>query len=115
MVRGHVIAAPELSGPGGSPERQGGDHDAHALFSQAARDRMDALKKTALHEHHRRLGARLVDFAGWEMPIQYASQLDEHHAVRTHAGMFDVAHMVAVDLHGASVRAFLSKLLMFTR
>jgi aminomethyltransferase len=70
-----------------------------------------SLKKTALHEHHRRLGARLVDFAGWEMPIQYASQLDEHHAVRTHAGMFDVAHMAAVDLRGANVRAFLSKLL----
>lgn len=68
-------------------------------------------KKTALNEHHRRLGARLVDFAGWEMPIQYASQLDEHHAVRTHAGMFDVAHMVAVDLHGANVRPFLSRLL----
>ncbi|MCC2655766.1 MAG: gcvT [Panacagrimonas sp.] len=72
---------------------------------------MLSLKKTALHEHHRRLGARLVDFAGWEMPIQYASQLDEHHAVRTHAGMFDVAHMVAVDLHGANVRAFLARLL----
>ena len=69
------------------------------------------LKKTALHDHHQRLGARLVDFAGWEMPIQYASQLDEHHAVRAHAGMFDVAHMVAVDLHGANVRAFLSRLL----
>jgi aminomethyltransferase len=69
------------------------------------------LKKTALHDHHRRLGARLVDFAGWEMPIQYASQLDEHHAVRTHAGMFDVAHMAAVDLHGANVRALLSRLL----
>ena len=69
------------------------------------------LKKTALHDHHRKLGARLVDFAGWEMPIQYASQLDEHHAVRSGAGMFDVAHMVVVDLHGARVREFLSQLL----
>ncbi|MEQ1440426.1 glycine cleavage system aminomethyltransferase GcvT [Fontimonas sp. SYSU GA230001] len=69
------------------------------------------LKKTALHAEHQRLGARLVDFAGWEMPIQYASQLDEHHAVRQHAGMFDVAHMCAVDLHGARVREFLRHLL----
>ena len=69
------------------------------------------LKKTALHDQHQKLGARLVDFAGWEMPIQYASQLDEHHAVRGGAGMFDVAHMVVVDLHGAKVRAFLSRLL----
>lgn len=69
------------------------------------------LKKTALHDQHQKLGARLVDFAGWEMPIQYASQLDEHHAVRTSAGMFDVAHMVVVDLHGARVREFLAKLL----
>jgi aminomethyltransferase len=69
------------------------------------------LKKTALHAEHVKLGARLVDFAGWEMPIQYASQLDEHHAVRAGAGMFDVAHMSAVDLHGGRVRVFLRKLL----
>ena len=69
------------------------------------------LKKTALHAEHVRLGARLVDFAGWEMPIQYQSQLDEHHAVRAGAGMFDVAHMSAVDLHGPRTREFLRKLL----
>ena len=73
------------------------------------RDRM--LKKTALHDQHQQLGARLVDFAGWEMPIQYASQLDEHHLVRAHAGMFDVAHMCVVDMHGARVREFLRQLL----
>lgn len=69
------------------------------------------LKKTALHAEHQALGARLVDFAGWEMPIQYQSQLDEHHAVRQGAGMFDVAHMAAVDLHGARVREYLRLLL----
>ncbi|WP_029922903.1 glycine cleavage system aminomethyltransferase GcvT [Nevskia soli] len=69
------------------------------------------LKKTALHAHHQALGAKLVDFAGWDMPIQYASQLDEHHAVRAGAGMFDVAHMAAVDLHGARAREFLRHLL----
>ena len=69
------------------------------------------LKTTALHREHQHLGARLVDFAGWDMPIQYQSQLEEHHAVRTSAGMFDVAHMAAVDLHGPRVREFLQRLL----
>lgn len=72
---------------------------------------LNMLKHTALHPEHVRLGARLVDFAGWEMPIQYTSQLDEHHAVRRHAGMFDVAHMSAVDLHGSQVRDCLRRLL----
>lgn len=69
------------------------------------------LKKTALHEEHQALSAKLVDFAGWEMPIQYASQLDEHHTVRGGAGMFDVAHMAAVDLLGTRTREFLRGLL----
>lgn len=69
------------------------------------------LKQTALHAEHVRLGAKLVDFAGWDMPIQYASQLDEHHAVRQAAGMFDVAHMTAVDLSGPRTREFLQNLL----
>ncbi|NKF22405.1 glycine cleavage system aminomethyltransferase GcvT [Solimonas marina] len=69
------------------------------------------LKHTALHAEHVRLGAKLVDFAGWDMPIQYSSQLDEHHAVRSDAGMFDVAHMTAVDLSGTRTREFLRKLL----
>ncbi|HEX4872456.1 MAG TPA: glycine cleavage system aminomethyltransferase GcvT [Nevskiaceae bacterium] len=69
------------------------------------------LQKTALHAEHQRLGARLVDFAGWEMPIQYQSQLEEHHAVRQGCGMFDVAHMQAIDLHGPRTRAFLRHLL----
>jgi len=69
------------------------------------------LKKTALHAAHLDLGAKLVDFAGWDMPIQYASQLEEHHAVRRSAGMFDVAHMSAVDLKGVQTRGFLRHLL----
>lgn len=68
------------------------------------------LKHTALHAEHQRLAAKLVDFAGWDMPIQYQSQLDEHHAVRMSVGMFDVAHMAALDLHGARVREFLRHL-----
>lgn len=65
------------------------------------------LKHTALHAEHQALNARLVDFAGWDMPIQYTGPLDEHQAVRSSAGMFDVAHMSAVDLEGPRVREFL--------
>jgi aminomethyltransferase len=53
----------------------------------------------------------MVDFGGWDMPIHYGSQIDEHHQVRRDAGMFDVSHMTVVDLHGAQVRAFLRHLL----
>jgi aminomethyltransferase len=67
--------------------------------------------KTRLNEAHRRLGARMVDFGGWDMPLNYGSQVDEHHQVRRDAGMFDVSHMTIVDLRGDHVRAFLRRLL----
>jgi aminomethyltransferase len=57
------------------------------------------------------MGARLVDFAGWDMPIHYGSQIEEHHAVRNSSGMFDVSHMTVVDLIGESAPAFLRYLL----
>jgi aminomethyltransferase len=56
---------------------------------------------------HRAAGARLVDFAGWDMPLHYGSQLEEHHAVRRDAGMFDTSHMLAIDVEGTGARAFL--------
>ncbi len=65
------------------------------------------LKKTFLNAEHHALGARMVDFGGWEMPVNYGSQVDEHHAVRRDAGMFDVSHMVVFDIHGSGARAFL--------
>ena len=68
------------------------------------------LRKTVLNEAHRALGARMVDFGGWEMPVNYGSQIEEHHAVRRDAGMFDVSHMCPVDLTGPDCRAFLSRL-----
>ncbi|HET6436077.1 MAG TPA: glycine cleavage system aminomethyltransferase GcvT [Xanthomonadaceae bacterium] len=68
-------------------------------------------QKTILNDTHRALGARMVDFGGWDMPIHYGSQIDEHHAVRQDAGMFDVSHMTVVDLAGTRVREFLRKLL----
>ncbi|RYE72725.1 MAG: glycine cleavage system protein T, partial [Oxalobacteraceae bacterium] len=67
-------------------------------------------QKTILNDTHRALGAKMVDFGGWDMPIHYGSQLDEHHLVRSDAGMFDVSHMTVVDLHGARVRGFLRHL-----
>ena len=67
--------------------------------------------KTPLNDAHRALGAKMVDFGGWDMPIHYGSQIDEHHLVRREAGMFDVSHMTVVDLRGAGVRPFLRQLL----
>ena len=68
------------------------------------------IRTTALNAVHRALGARMVDFGGWDMPLHYGSQIDEHHAVRSGAGMFDVSHMRVVDLQGEGTdapRAFL--------
>ncbi len=67
----------------------------------------DVLKRTPLFAAHQSAGAKLVDFGGWEMPLHYGSQIDEHHAVRRNAGMFDVSHMRAVEVHGAGAAAFL--------
>ena len=68
-------------------------------------------QKTILNDMHRRLGARMVDFGGWDMPLHYGSQLEEHHAVRGDSGMFDVSHMCAVDVVGTGSKAFLSRLI----
>jgi aminomethyltransferase len=67
--------------------------------------------KTALYDTHILQGAKIVDFGGWEMPLHYGSQIEEHHAVRRDAGMFDVSHMGVVDLTGDRVREFLTSLL----
>ncbi len=67
--------------------------------------------KTILNDSHRSLGARMVDFGGWDMPLQYSSQVEEHEAVRNDAGMFDVSHMTIVDLHGERTREFLRHLM----
>src|SRR5688500_6948633 len=67
-------------------------------------------QKTIYNETHRSHGAKMVDFGGWDMPIHYGSQIDEHHQVRRDAGLFDVSHMTVVDVKGANVRAFLRKL-----
>jgi len=66
--------------------------------------------KTPLYDNHVEAGARIVDFGGWDMPLHYGSQKEEHHAVRRHAGVFDVSHMTIVDLSGARVREYLQHL-----
>jgi aminomethyltransferase len=68
-------------------------------------------RRTPLFELHQELGARIVDFGGWDMPVQYTSQISEHHAVRRAAGVFDVSHMCVIDLKGARTRPFLQYLL----
>ena len=70
-----------------------------------------ALRRTPLYEQHAELGAKLVPFAGWEMPVTYEGIREEHSAVRTHAGMFDVSHMGEVEVEGPGALAFLQRVL----
>ena len=67
--------------------------------------------RTPLYDEHLALGGRMVPFGGWEMPLHYGSQIEEHHAVRRSAGMFDVSHMRILDLEGCEVNPFLRRLL----
>lgn len=70
-----------------------------------------APKRTPFYQSHIDSDGKLVDFSGWELPIHYGSQIEEHEAVRTDAGMFDVSHMVVTDISGADSKAWLQKLL----
>ncbi|MCB1665123.1 MAG: glycine cleavage system aminomethyltransferase GcvT [Pseudomonadales bacterium] len=67
--------------------------------------------RTPLYQQHLDAGAKIVDFSGWDMPIQYQSLIEEHHAVRQHAGVFDVSHMTVVDVKGPQAKAWLQILL----
>lgn len=67
--------------------------------------------RTALYQNHLDAGAKMVDFGGWDMPIHYGSQIEEHNAVRADAGMFDVSHMTVVDVQGTDAKPYLQKLL----
>jgi aminomethyltransferase len=69
------------------------------------------LRRTSLYGRHAELGAKLVPFAGWEMPVTYEGVREEHMAVRTHAGMFDVSHMGEVEVEGPGALAFLQRVL----
>ena len=61
---------------------------------------MEKLKKTALFEEHKRLGGKIIEFAGWALPVQYEGIMDEHHRVRNQAGLFDVSHMGEIQIKG---------------
>src|ERR1700730_16237274 len=69
-----------------------------------------SLKRTPLYDEHRALDARLGEFSGWEMPVQYSSILEEHRAVRTRAGLFDVSHMGEFRVEGPDALAYLQYL-----
>ena len=72
---------------------------------------MQTLRRTPLYERHRALNARMVPFAGWEMPVQYAGVIAEHRAVRTDAGVFDVSHMGELEVEGPRAHELLQSLL----
>ena len=69
------------------------------------------MRRTPLYDAHRAAGAKLAQFAGWEMPLHYGSQIEEHHAVRRDAGVFDTSHMLPVDVEGAQAAPFLRRAL----
>ena len=71
---------------------------------------MARLKRTPLYAAHRRAGAKMVEFAGWEMPVQYRGVIDEHLAVRSDAGLFDVSHMGEIEVRGAGALEFCQRL-----
>ena len=68
------------------------------------------MKTTPLNQQHKELGARMVPFGGWEMPVQYAGVIEEHLAVRQAAGLFDVSHMGEVEVKGAGALAYIQEL-----
>ena len=69
------------------------------------------MRRTPLYDAHRAANAKMVEFAGWEMPLHYGSQIEEHHAVRRDAGMFDTSHMLALDVEGVAATQFLRQAL----
>ena len=69
------------------------------------------MKRTSLYEAHQKLGGKLIEFGGWEMPVQYTSITDEHLAVRNAAGIFDISHMGEVTVSGTAATEFLNSIL----
>src|SRR3954447_20115320 len=78
-----------------------------APWRRLASRRMQTLRQTPLHDRHVALGARMVAFAGWEMPVQYEGVIPEHKVVRTDAGVFDVSHMGELEVEGPTARDLL--------
>src|SRR6187401_3058645 len=84
----------------------GREYDLNMMDKDAESGKME-LRETALRSRHAELGARLIPFAGWLMPVQYSGIMDEHRAVRSAAGLFDLGHMGQVRVTGADALAFL--------
>ena len=83
-----------------------------ASFTAAGSNiKVNAMKRTPLYEIHQQLGAKLIEFGGWEMPVQYTSIVDEHLAVRKAAGLFDISHMGEIQISGPAAEAFLNQTL----
>src|SRR3954470_22851574 len=115
--RGAARDANRLSSAGPISQVQGqrgggGEFSSAAFFIGDARSHPEEIlgRRTPLYDLHVELGARMVDFGGGDMPVNYRSQIEEHHAVRRDAGVFDVSHMCVIDARGARVRGFLAKL-----
>ncbi len=85
--------------------------DTHSQDITSQNDQSQTPQRTPFYQSHIDSDGKLVDFSGWELPIHYGSQIEEHEAVRTDAGMFDVSHMVVTDIKGADTKAWLQKLL----
>ncbi len=107
-----MVSRPNLSGYGTEGRRLiFGSAAAFFVLGHGNQQRDVMGQRTPLYDQHLAMGAKMVDFSGWDMPIHYGSQLQEHHQVRRDAGMFDVSHMTVLDLQGDTVRPFLSYLL----
>ena len=72
------------------------------------------LKRTPLFETYQKMGAKVIDFGGWELPVQFSSILEEHEAVRTQAGLFDVSHMGQFIVEGKDAESFINRLFQMT-
>ena len=81
--------------------------DTHSQDITSQNEQSQAPQRTPFYQSHIDSEGKLVDFSGWELPIHYGSQIEEHHAVRKDAGMFDVSHMTIVDIKGADAQAYL--------
>ena len=86
-------------------------HASEEGAGRLASRRMQTLRRTPLYDRHVALGARMVPFAGWEMPVQYEGVIAEHRAVRTDAGVFDVSHMGEIEVEGPTARDLLQAML----
>ncbi|MGM8887963.1 glycine cleavage system aminomethyltransferase GcvT, partial [Psychrobacter sp. 1U2] len=85
--------------------------DTNSQNSSSQDNTSQAPQRTPLYQSHVDSDGKMVDFSGWELPIHYGSQIEEHEAVRTDAGMFDVSHMVVTDIKGQDAKTWLQKLL----